>query len=137
MAVYSHIVLRLLPHHVDLNPVELIWAYVKQWLRADNTTFHINDKHICEQGFKETRAVEWNSICEHVEKLEKRYYKEEDVMENMIGMIIVSDSGMGSSSSSLETVNVMNVEVKYQEQRSGRQLVLYRCADKSLARSTS
>jgi hypothetical protein len=94
-------VLRLLPHCVDLNPVELIWADVKQWLRADNTTFYINDiKHICEQGFKETRAVEWNSICEHVEKLEKWYYKEEDVMENMIGMIIVSDSGMGSSSSS-------------------------------------
>jgi hypothetical protein len=44
MAVNSHMVLRLLPHHADLNPVELIWADVKQWLRAGNTTFHINDK---------------------------------------------------------------------------------------------
>ena len=42
MAVNSHMVLRLLPHHADLNPVDLIWADVKQWLRADNT-FHIND----------------------------------------------------------------------------------------------
>jgi hypothetical protein len=32
--------------------------------------------------------------------IEKRYYKEEGVMENMIAMIIKSDSGMSSSSSS-------------------------------------
>jgi hypothetical protein len=82
-------VLRLLPHFADLNPVELIWADMKQWLRADNTTFHINDiKRICEQGFKETQAVEWNSVCEYVEKLEKRYYEEEGVMENMTEMIV-------------------------------------------------
>jgi len=82
-------VLRLLPHLENLNPVELIWADVKQWLRADNITFHINDiKHICEQGFKETQAVEWNSVCEHVEKLEKQCYEEEGVMENMIEMIV-------------------------------------------------
>jgi hypothetical protein len=48
MAVNSHMVLRLLPHHA-----ELIWADVKQRIRADNTTFHINDiKRLCEQGFK-------------------------------------------------------------------------------------
>lgn len=89
MAVNSHMVLRLLPHFADLNPVELIWADMKQWLRADNTTFHINDiKRICEQGFKETQAVEWNSVCEYVEKLEKRYYEEEGVMENMTEMIV-------------------------------------------------
>jgi hypothetical protein len=101
MAVNRHMVLRLLPHLADLNPVELIWADVKKWLRADNTTFHISDiKHICEQGFKETRAVEWNSVCEPVEQLEKWCYKEEGVMENMVETIIVSDSGMSSSSSS-------------------------------------
>ena len=43
MAVNSHKVLRLPPHHVDLKPVELIWADVKQWHRADNTTFPIDD----------------------------------------------------------------------------------------------
>jgi hypothetical protein len=49
MAVNSHMVLRLVPHHADLNPVELMWADVKQWLRAGNTTFRINDiKLICE-----------------------------------------------------------------------------------------
>jgi hypothetical protein len=90
MAVNSHMVLRLLPHHADLNPVELIWADVKQWLGADNTTFHINDiKRLCEQGFKETLAVEWSSFCEHVDKIEKQYYEEEGVMENMIETMIV------------------------------------------------
>jgi hypothetical protein len=89
MVVNSYMVLRLFPHLANLNPEELIWTDVKQWLRADNTTLHINDiKHICEQGFKETQAVEWNSICEHVEKLEKRCYEEEGVMDNIIEMIV-------------------------------------------------
>jgi transposase len=35
-------VLRLLPYHPDLNPIELIWVEVKWWVRAKNT-FCIND----------------------------------------------------------------------------------------------
>jgi hypothetical protein len=104
MAVNSHMVLRILPCHADLKPVALIWADVKQWLRVDNTTFHINDiKHICEQGFKETWANEWFSVCEHVDKIEKQYYDEEGVMENMIETIIITDSGMSSSSSFVDS----------------------------------
>lgn len=104
-------VLRLLPHLANLSPVELIRADVKQWLWADNTTFRINEiKHICEQGFKETQAVEWNSICERVEKLEKLCCEEKGVMENVIEMIVE-----WAAAAVLETVNVMNVGVKYQE----------------------
>jgi hypothetical protein len=74
----GHMVQRLLLYHPDLCPTELIWADMKQWVGANNTTFCIDDvKHHCEQRFKEAGADEWSNVCEHVEKLEKQYYGQE------------------------------------------------------------
>jgi transposase len=39
MAANGNMVLRLPPYHPDLNPIELIWVDVKQWVGAENTTF--------------------------------------------------------------------------------------------------
>jgi transposase len=65
MAVNGHTVLRLLPYNSDLNPVELIWADVKQWVGANNTRFRTNDvKHLCEQRFEETGEDKCISFCE-------------------------------------------------------------------------
>jgi transposase len=70
MADNGHMVLRLPPYHPDLNPIELIWVDVKQWVGANNTTSRTNDvKHLCEQRFEETGEDKWISICGHVDKL--------------------------------------------------------------------
>ncbi|XP_040061690.1 uncharacterized protein LOC120836726 [Ixodes scapularis] len=39
----GHTVLRLLPYHCELNPIELIWARVKQKYASKNITFNPND----------------------------------------------------------------------------------------------
>jgi transposase len=65
MAANGHAVLRSPPYNLDLNPIELIWADVKQWVGADNTTFRTNDaKLLCEQRFEETGEDKREGITE-------------------------------------------------------------------------
>jgi hypothetical protein len=40
---YDHSVLRLSPYHPDLNPIELMWALVKDFTAARNVYFNVND----------------------------------------------------------------------------------------------
>lgn len=35
--------LRLLPYHCELNPIELIWADIKSYVARHNTTFKFSD----------------------------------------------------------------------------------------------
>jgi transposase len=43
MASYGHKVLRLPSYHPELNPIEKIWASVKNWVAVHNTTFKLKD----------------------------------------------------------------------------------------------
>jgi transposase len=54
LASYGHTVLRLPPYHPDLNPIEMIWSQVKEWVASRNVTFKTeNVKLLCEQKFGE------------------------------------------------------------------------------------
>jgi transposase len=47
-AEHNHNILRLPPYHLELNPIELIWAHVKNSVAQNNTTFKMDDviKHV-------------------------------------------------------------------------------------------
>jgi transposase len=106
MAANGHTVLRLPPYHPDLNPIELIWADVKQWVGANNTTERTDDvKRLCEQRFEETGEDKWISVCEHVDELEKQYCEREGIIEERIESIIITHNrknSCGSTDSELD-----------------------------------
>jgi hypothetical protein len=67
-------VLRLPPYHPELNPIEKIWALVKNHVAAYNTTFKLDDVwKLAEEKFNDTTVEQWQNICAHVEKVEKEY----------------------------------------------------------------
>jgi transposase len=71
MATYGHEVLRLLPYHPELNPIEKIWASVKNWVAVHNTTFKLKDvEQLARRRFSEITADNWAGICRYVAKLE-------------------------------------------------------------------
>jgi transposase len=39
LAKHSHSILRLPPYNPELNPIEKIWALVKNWVALHNVTF--------------------------------------------------------------------------------------------------
>jgi hypothetical protein len=43
LAKHGHSVLRLPPYHPELNPIERIWALVKNWVVSHNLTFKRDD----------------------------------------------------------------------------------------------
>jgi transposase len=49
MTVNVHTVLKLPPYHPDLNPIELIWADVKQWVGAKKKSRANDVKLLCEK----------------------------------------------------------------------------------------
>lgn len=68
-------VLRLPPYHCNLNPIELVWAQVKAFVAANNTTFNFEYvKDLLLDGIQNITAEIWNSCIQHV------IVKEENVM---------------------------------------------------------
>lgn len=40
---HGHSVLRLPPYHPELNPIELIWGLVKNWVATHNVSFRLDE----------------------------------------------------------------------------------------------
>nr|CAH7714555.1 unnamed protein product [Callosobruchus chinensis] len=60
MTAAGHSVLRLPPYHPDLNPTELVWASLKQYVTERNVDF--NFKHIekyCDEFFSTFSKEDW------------------------------------------------------------------------------
>lgn len=94
-------VLRLPPYHCELNPIELIWAQVKQYVAKKNTTFKFGDmKNIFHEAIEQITPDKWKKCTKHVEnKVETEMWKLDNIMETHVEPIIVN-LGEDSDSSS-------------------------------------
>jgi transposase len=43
LAEHGHFALRLPPYYPDLNPIELIWASIKEYVTKKNVSFRLDD----------------------------------------------------------------------------------------------
>ena len=76
----GHKVLR--PYHPDLNPIENIWAIVKQWVAKENTTFKLDDvESLVRKKFELMTSVDWEPICNRVLKLEQQMIDNEHLLD--------------------------------------------------------
>lgn len=114
LAEHGHSVLRLPPYHPDLNPIELIWSDLKNWVSSRNVTFKIEDvKNLCTEKFNLITKEDWEIRCKHVLKLEQEYIEKAQILDNIIDEFIVnlgeaSDSSDGDSDSDSETDDPMS-----------------------------
>lgn len=85
----GHTVLRLPPYHCELNPIELIWARVKQEVASKNITFKPNDaERLLREAVDNVTAVHWHDCVEHVKKMEAKF-RECDVPESNLEPVII------------------------------------------------
>ncbi|XP_072375192.1 uncharacterized protein [Diabrotica undecimpunctata] len=62
---FGHEVLRLPPYHLDINPIELVWAALKNFVRSKNVSFKLNDvTELCDEFFDKFPAEEWKKVCD-------------------------------------------------------------------------
>ena len=102
----GHTVLRLPPYHCELNPIELIWASMKQMVARNNKTFKMVDlKPLLEKSISDITPELWNNCVRHVRnKVEKEMwevdYKSDDVYDRFINVApMIIDIGPDDDSS--------------------------------------
>jgi hypothetical protein len=85
MASYGHQVLRLPLYHPELNPIEKIWASVKNWVAERNITFKLKDVEcLVRKRFSEITINNWAAICRHVAKTEDEYILREAMLDEAL-----------------------------------------------------
>jgi transposase len=62
-AEHGHSALRLSPYHPDLNPTELIWASVKEYVARKSVSFYLDDAmKLAEEGRIELEVQQCPSV---------------------------------------------------------------------------
>lgn len=101
------VVLRLPPYHCELNPIELIWAQIKNEVASKNTTFKLADvKVLLEQAMNNVTPDNWSNVVRHVLKLEDKFREADMIMENIPELVI----HLGSDESSSSDADLSGVE---------------------------
>ncbi|RVE40784.1 hypothetical protein evm_014566, partial [Chilo suppressalis] len=76
-------ILRLPPYHCKLNPIEMVWAQIKNYIAANNTTFKMSDvKKKFYDAIALVDANRWKKCCDHVIREENTMWGLDDVMEH-------------------------------------------------------
>lgn len=76
-------ILRLPPYHCKLNPIELVWAQIKNYVGANNSTFKMSDvKKLLYDAIALIDANRWKKCCDHVIREESTMWHLDDVMEH-------------------------------------------------------
>ncbi|CAK1592283.1 unnamed protein product [Parnassius mnemosyne] len=75
-------ILRLPPYHCKLNPIELVWAQIKNYVGANNSTFKMSDiKKLLHDAIALIGANRWKKCCDHVIRKENTMWNLDDIME--------------------------------------------------------
>jgi len=80
----NKIILRLPPHHCELNPIELAWSSVKSYVRTHNNTFELIDVlMLLKKGVEHVTPKMWKNFFEHVKKLEDKFWDLEQLTDEI------------------------------------------------------
>ncbi|XP_026804113.1 uncharacterized protein LOC113547801 [Rhopalosiphum maidis] len=82
---HNRTILRLPPYHYELNPIELAWANVKDHVKKNNTSYKLSDvKTLLLEGIERVDEKMWKNFIRHTMKEEKKFYKIDFIIEDML-----------------------------------------------------
>ncbi|XP_046145252.1 uncharacterized protein LOC123988610 [Osmia bicornis bicornis] len=83
--LHGHEVLRLPPYHCELNPIELAWASVKDYVRARNTTYKLSDvQTLLHEAIENVSAESWQNFIRHTIKEEDRVRQLDNITDTIL-----------------------------------------------------
>ena len=88
---HGHEIVRLPPYHCDLNPIELIWANIKNYVARRNTTWKLKDvQSLCLEAVEQVTPANWRDAVESTIKVENKYWETDGILEERVGELIIS-----------------------------------------------
>ena len=108
---YGHTILRLPPYHCELNPIELVWAAVKQFVAKNNKLFKIGElRKLLKDSVSRITSELWAACVRHVvEKVEKDMWDLDDIVDHLIEVnpivIEIGPNDSDSDASDNDSVN--------------------------------
>lgn len=91
MAAHGHTVVRLPPYHPDLNPIELVWAALKQYVAERNIDFTLKTvDRLCDEFFNTFSENEWKKRCEHAQDCERFFLEKEPALDLVVDEVIIN-----------------------------------------------
>ena len=96
----GHDTLRLPPYHCNLNPIELVWGDLKGGIGLENSSFKLHDvRKLVHEGFQRITQERWQNCVSHVvNTVEKTYWKQDGIVDDVPPLIISLDSDDESES---------------------------------------
>ena len=96
-----HEVLRLPPYHCEFNPIELIWAKIKNEVKKKNsndkqTLKNVEEKTKC--AINKVTAEDWKACIRHTRQVEEQYRRKDTPHDHFIGKLVINTAS-GSSES--------------------------------------
>lgn len=82
---HNKIVMRLPPYHCELNPIELAWSVVKNYVRTYNNTFKLKDvEELLKRGVEHVTPVMWKNFIKHVKKEEDKLWNIDSITDDIM-----------------------------------------------------
>ena len=89
--------------HCELNPIELAWANVKEYVRKHNQQFTMAEvEHLTPTGISATTADLWKRYTEHCRRVEDKYWEEDGLIEEAVEEFTI-EFGINSDDSDEES----------------------------------
>jgi len=88
---HGHIPLRTPPYMCELNPIELVWAEVKRFIRNHNTGDLTSTKllELLHKGIESVSTNHWKNNVRHVIDIENKYWETDQIMEEITERLII------------------------------------------------
>ena len=101
---HGHVALRLPPYHPDLNPIENIWAQVKNNIARKNVDFKLETvRELAESEFKTVTVDDWIKRCRNVIKNEDKYLENERQIDVVTEELVINLNSSSGEDDSLES----------------------------------
>lgn len=82
---HGRAILRLPPYHCELNPIELAWSSVKNYVRMNNTTYKLPEvKNLLHEGIDHVSPDMWKNFIRHTKKEEEKFWEVDDIVDDIL-----------------------------------------------------
>jgi len=98
---YDCIILRIPPNHCELNPIELAWASIKNYVRMNNTTNKLADvEQLLIEGIERVKPNMWKDFIKQTEAEEGKFWKIDFIIDDLLSaQVDTATTTIGDTSS--------------------------------------